>query len=172
MTDEATGIKTVLGRLNRREGCVFCDPAKIKSEIEWLSYSGAADGRDVMVFEPLGPVVPGHVLVVPRIHSDDAASEPYLTGLVATVAAVILERYESANLITNVGRSATQSVFHLHWHVVPREPGDGLALPWSRPRHAIPTCAKCRHPRHEGRRCGWAGLGTVCTCGGERVTPV
>lgn len=26
---------------------------------------------------------------------------------------------------------ATQSVFHLHIHLIPRAPGDGLMLPWS-----------------------------------------
>jgi histidine triad (HIT) family protein len=36
-----------------------------------------------------------------------------------------------ANLITSVGSAATQTVFHLHVHVVPRRAGDGLALPWT-----------------------------------------
>ncbi|MEV7006240.1 HIT domain-containing protein [Streptosporangium sp. NPDC051022] len=32
--------------------------------------------------------------------------------------------------MTSAGREATQSVFHLHLHIVPRQDGDGLALPW------------------------------------------
>ena len=35
------------------------------------------------------------------------------------------------NVITSAGRAATQTVMHLHFHLVPREPGDGLMLPWS-----------------------------------------
>ena len=34
------------------------------------------------------------------------------------------------NLITSKGREATQSVFHMHLHLVPRAKDDGLALPW------------------------------------------
>jgi histidine triad (HIT) family protein len=36
-----------------------------------------------------------------------------------------------ANIITSIGRVATQSVFHLHVHIVPRHEGDGLCLPWT-----------------------------------------
>lgn len=36
-----------------------------------------------------------------------------------------------SNLITSAGAEATQSVFHLHVHIVPRGENDGLALPWT-----------------------------------------
>lgn len=42
-----------------------------------------------------------------------------------------MAEHEAANLITSRGGAATQTVFHLHVHVVPREAGDGLALPWT-----------------------------------------
>ncbi|MDN3056997.1 hypothetical protein PH213_21100 [Streptomyces sp. SRF1] len=35
------------------------------------------------------------------------------------------------NYLTSCGLDATQTVFHLHGHLVPRAAGDGLALPWS-----------------------------------------
>jgi histidine triad (HIT) family protein len=35
------------------------------------------------------------------------------------------------NFITSAGKAATQSVMHLHIHIVPRQEGDGLLLPWS-----------------------------------------
>lgn len=38
---------------------------------------------------------------------------------------------ESANFITSAGPAATQSVFHLHVHLVPRFEDDGLILPWT-----------------------------------------
>jgi hypothetical protein len=38
---------------------------------------------------------------------------------------------ESFNLITSVGAAATQTVRHLHIHLIPRREGDALALPWT-----------------------------------------
>lgn len=107
-------------------GCVFCERRLIASPIV-ESYWG---GVETMVFEPLDPVVPGHLLVVPKYHADNACQSLTITAAAAAVAARVARRYESANLITSIGRAATQSVMHLHTHVVPRQAGDGLALPW------------------------------------------
>jgi diadenosine tetraphosphate (Ap4A) HIT family hydrolase len=38
--------------------------------------------------------------------------------------------YDSFNLITSAGRAATQSIDHLHIHVVPRTVDDKLMTPW------------------------------------------
>ena len=45
-------------------------------------------------------------------------------------AALLADEMGPVNLITSRGREATQSVFHLHLHLVPRAANDGLALPW------------------------------------------
>ena len=90
--------------------------------------SAAADD-----LKPLEPVVPGHLLVVPAQHVEDATENPLVTGIAAGVAARVAMRYPSANILTSIGEPATQSVFHLHWHVVPRRDGDGLLLPWVKP---------------------------------------
>lgn len=111
-----------------RPDCVFCRPGLIKSEVRKRR---SANGYDVMVFEPLNPVVPGHLLVVPTIHVTDAADNPMVAGSMMQVAALEAQAYESANIITSIGAPATQSVFHLHLHVVPRQEGDGLHLPWT-----------------------------------------
>lgn len=111
----------------RRADCVFCDERKIRSTVEHMY---GADGSLCFVFEPLGPVVPGHLLVVPAIHVGDATEDPLVTSMAAGVAARVAQRYRSANLITSIGLPATQTITHLHWHVVPRRDGDQLALPW------------------------------------------
>lgn len=105
--------------------CVFCRivagqaPAKIVRS--W---------HDAVAIVPLGPVADGHLLVIPRIHVPDATANPDVTAAAFRRAAQIMP-YPS-NLITSAGKEATQSVSHLHVHVVPRATGDGLALPWTR----------------------------------------
>jgi histidine triad (HIT) family protein len=88
-----------------------------------------------VAFVPLDPVTPGHVLVVPRKHVEDALVNPAITAATMLVAAQLARARNAypCNLITSAGREATQSVFHLHIHVVPRRRFDGLALPWSAP---------------------------------------
>lgn len=109
--------------------CIFCavvaNQAPAKVVRRW---------PESMAIVPLNPVVDGHVIVLPNAHIDDAGFDPALAGLVAMRAASYgATNYGSFNLITSVGRAATQSIFHLHWHVVPRWPQDGLKLPWSAP---------------------------------------
>lgn len=100
--------------------CPFCDyagPSKVLLE---------RDG--VFFIEPLNPVTPGHVLAIPRQHIEDALADPEVTGEVMEVAAWFATG--DCNLITSVGAAATQTVRHLHIHIVPRREGDGLLLPW------------------------------------------
>ena len=88
---------------------------------------------DAVAFEPLDPVTPGHLLVVSRRHIPDAGCDPAVTAATMHLAAMIAGQLDSANIITSLGAAATQTVFHLHIHVVPRRPGDGLVLPWGGP---------------------------------------
>ncbi|HEY9414057.1 MAG TPA: HIT domain-containing protein [Pseudonocardia sp.] len=108
------------------EPCVFCAivagtaPATIVAE--W---------SDAVALVPLGPVTPGHVLVIPRRHVADLAEDPAVTAATVRRASQwIAGRHESANIITSMGAAATQTVFHLHVHVVPRAVDDRLMVPW------------------------------------------
>jgi len=61
----------------------------------------------------------------------DFADNPDVAAAAMRRAADLAGESEMAvNLITSRGRAATQSVFHLHLHLVPRAENDGLALPW------------------------------------------
>jgi histidine triad (HIT) family protein len=83
----------------------------------------------VVRFEPLNPVTPGHMLFVPRRHVTSAIESPPHFGACAEAAAWY--GLGQGNVITSIGSDATQTVFHLHVHWVPRRAGDGLHLPWT-----------------------------------------
>ena len=80
---------------------------------------------------PHRPVVPGHVLVIPHVHVADVGVDRAITAMTMACAADLAAGLEDANIITSKGRWATQSVWHLHAHVVPRHRGDELPLPWT-----------------------------------------
>jgi histidine triad (HIT) family protein len=85
--------------------------------------------HDAIAIVPLNPVTPGHVLVIPAEHVEDATVDPEVTAVVMRRSAELAE--PPCNIITSAGAEATQSVAHLHVHIVPRRKGDGLALPWT-----------------------------------------
>lgn len=105
--------------------CPFCEivsgraPARIVEE--W---------PEAIAIVPLNPVVDGHMLVLPREHVADFVADPKVSAATMLCAAELLAGMGSYNLITSKGRPATQSVFHLHLHLIPREVNDGLSLPW------------------------------------------
>lgn len=102
-------------------------------------HAGEYDYRDTynVAFRPLNPVTPGHFLVVPLTHVANALEAPHYAGRAVRFAARLGAEMglDAFNLITSSGEAATQTVFHLHVHVVPRREGDGLALPWTGQEH-------------------------------------
>lgn len=113
--------------------CAFCQIAVLGESktpiLRWRS--------DAFVMEPLNPVVPGHVMVIPRVHVKDFVTSQVVTAQVMRAASDYA--YDvgmtDVNLITSKGEHATQTVFHLHVHLVPRRVGDGLHLPWTGQEH-------------------------------------
>ena len=88
------------------------------------------------------PVFKGHVLVVPRQHvvtlPDLPASDlPGYFGLVQRVTAAVPRALGSQGTFVAINNIVSQSVPHLHTHVVPRTKGDGLkGFFWPRTRYA------------------------------------
>ena len=110
-------------------GCIFCQILTGTEPATVISSLAAST-----VIEPLRPVVEGHLLFIANQHLEDFTFDPVQTSWVmADVAAYAHRHPGSYNVITSAGRPATQSVFHLHVHLVPRRYGDGLALPWDLP---------------------------------------
>lgn len=75
------------------------------------------------------PVFKGHVLVVPRIHVEtlmDLADVGPFFERVKLVTGAVEEGLEAAGTFVALNNRISQSVPHLHVHVVPRNRKDGL----------------------------------------------
>ena len=87
------------------------------------------------------PVFPGHTLVVPRSHVAsledlvDAGVGPFFTA-VKRIAGAVERGLEAGGTFVGINNKVSQSVPHLHCHVIPRTKGDGLrGFFWPRRRY-------------------------------------
>ena len=96
----------------------------------------------VIAFLDHRPVFKGHVLVCPVAHVATFTDLPPsliepLFGAVQRVAAAVVEALGAQGSFTAINTVVSQSVPHLHVHVVPRSKGDGLrGFFWPRTRYA------------------------------------
>ena len=113
-------------------GCIFCKI--IAGEIPALRIlrTDAA-----LAFIDIGPVRPGHILLIPTVHAaqlheldDDSAAEIGRLLPRLGVAVMSVTGAEGYHLLQNNGSAANQSVFHVHFHLIPRNSGDGPLLTW------------------------------------------
>jgi len=107
--------------------CIFCAIA-----------AGDADARIVhadehaVAFLDLHPLTIGHTLVIPRRHVTDLLDADGVVAEIGpaleTTAALLVDRLGSdgINAFQATGQAAGQTVFHLHFHLLPRTEGDGL----------------------------------------------
>lgn len=91
----------------------------------------------VVAFFPTEPAVIGHVLVVPKRHMEDIwGLEPEESAELSTAVLRLSTALRSAllpeglNVIQSNGEAATQTVPHLHVHLVPRRSGDAMGPIW------------------------------------------
>lgn len=77
------------------------------------------------------PLFPGHVLLVPREHIEtlDEVPDPLLAPLFANarrLARAVEKAVRAQGTFVAINNRVSQSVPHLHIHIVPRNKGDGL----------------------------------------------
>lgn len=106
--------------------CVFCDILEKK-----LPAHVVLDDDVVLAFLDRTPLFHGHVLVIPRTHVVTLPElAPELLGAffqrVQLLAAVVPKALGAQGTFVANNNVVSQSVAHLHVHVVPRTKGDGL----------------------------------------------
>lgn len=106
--------------------CIFCNIAHKKAEAEILY-----EDDDIISFLDIRPVNYGHTLVIPKKHYDNFLTIPknelhkvinatqYIAGAVKRSM-----NAEGFNVVSNNGVSAGQSVYHFHFHIIPRFTSD------------------------------------------------
>jgi histidine triad (HIT) family protein len=114
--------------------CTFCDIAGGLSEAEVVF-----DDDDTLAFLDHRPVFPGHTLLITREHFEtladlpDHALEPFFRSA-RFLSSVIPDAMDAHGTFVAINNKVSQSVPHLHVHLVPRRRKDGLrGFFW--PRH-------------------------------------
>ncbi len=117
--------------------CAFCEIVAGR-----LPAFVVLDEPDVMGFLDTRPLFPGHVLVIPKPHVEtlldlpESLSGPMLEAA-RRVAAAIVDGLGAQGTFVAMNNVVSQSVPHLHVHVVPRTKGDGLrGFFWPRTKYA------------------------------------
>ncbi|WP_027342306.1 HIT family protein [Hamadaea tsunoensis] len=102
----------------------------------------------LVAFLDIRPLFPGHVLVAPRRHVvtlPDLPAEQIgaYFGVVQRLSAAVRTGMDAQGTFVAINNVVSQSVPHLHTHVVPRTKGDGLkGFFWPRTKYATPDDAE------------------------------
>jgi histidine triad (HIT) family protein len=111
----------------RRDGCLFCDIARQGAYVH--------QAKGFVAINDINPQAPVHILVLPEHHVDtfrdvgelDAKEAKRMLEFVAETAAKVgLTDYR---VVVNVGATAGQTVFHLHWHILGGGPASREDVP-------------------------------------------
>jgi histidine triad (HIT) family protein len=118
--------------LDRDKECTFCDivwkdsPARIVCESD-----------ECLAFFPFSPATRGHTLVVPRKHVQDIWALDVELGIQVLDTTLLVSRAlraslkpDGLNIINSAGEAASQTVRHLHIHLVPRWHNDRMGKIW------------------------------------------
>ena len=115
-----------------REDCIFCRMA-----VNQVPVIKLYEDDVVLAFLDIGPLSDGHTLVIPKQHFEKLDQCPAeLLGQICSRLGKIAKAVSSAmssegyNLLCNNGRAAGQLVKHLHFHIIPRNAGDGVFDRW------------------------------------------
>ncbi len=110
------------------DDCVFCKI--VKGEIPCHK---VYEDDSVLAFLDIYPKAKGHILVIPKkhfenIHEIEEGSLRDVISVVKKMSLLVKEKLgvKSVNVLNASGKEAQQSVFHIHFHVLPRTEEDSL----------------------------------------------
>ena len=114
----------------QKTSCIFC-----KNANGTIPCYKVYEDNEVIAFLDVNPSSRGHTLVLPKEHFSSMVTCPKnLLDHVMEVAQLIAQAQiaqlgaSGANVITNIGEKAGQTIPHFHVHVIPRYEKDGILL--------------------------------------------
>ncbi len=132
--------------------CPFCDIAAGRGAAQVVDQDAAT-----VAFLDKAPLMIGHVLLIPRAHvatlwEADEATVAALALAARRLALAVKTAMQADGVFVAQNNVVSQSVPHLHTHIIPRHKGDGFFSPriiWKRakyggPDHMAETAAKIR----------------------------
>jgi histidine triad (HIT) family protein len=131
--------------------CAFC-----KIVAEEVAAGTVWEDPATLVFLDHRPLFPGHCLVIPKMHYETLTDLPRekvgpLFGIVRLIATAVERAMDSDGSLVAINNRVSQSVPHLHIHVVPRRKKDGLrGFFW--PRHKYASAAEMEQVRDRLRK--------------------
>ena len=113
------------------EDCVFCRIVDGKSPGDRVY-----EDELVLAFLDIAPLNKGHTLIVPKEHHNSATTVPApclgrMMAMAPRIGAAMMRATDADgfNLVLANGACAGQVVPHVHLHVIPRHPTDGIVMP-------------------------------------------
>ena len=119
--------------------CVFCQIVAGETPAHVV-----LDDERFLAFLDVRPLFPGHVLLVPKAHHETLWDLPGdllgpLNERTQRLAVAVRDATGAVGIFTATNNVVSQSVPHLHVHVVPRNRKDGLrGFFWPRTKYASP----------------------------------
>jgi len=112
--------------------CIFC-----KIVAGELPCSKLMEDDTSLAFMDIGPIRPGHALLIPKKHYETTVDMPgeevaELLAHLPALAKAIVEATgaDGYNVFQMNGACAGQVVPHVHFHLIPRHTDDGVAFGW------------------------------------------
>ena len=112
--------------------CIFCKIANGE-----VPAAVVYEDEQTMAFMDIGQVNPGHVIVAVKPHirdiytlTDEMAAAFFQTAARVARAVKKAMQPQGVTLLQANEEVGFQTVFHLHLHVLPRHPDDGVTLTW------------------------------------------
>jgi histidine triad (HIT) family protein len=95
------------------------------------------EDEHVVAFLDVNPLSTGHTLVVPKeskahLHELSDESAAAIGRVLPRLCRAVLKATGASayNVLQNNGSAAHQSVFHVHFHIIPKRSGEGLEIGW------------------------------------------